>query len=105
MSGSVAIRKLILLSAIFGQITSQNDSTGVPQDDIPYLKKDRCLIRYTFKDAIRNMYSCDIVRKMNPICGRDITIGFSNYEPYSMEYKGKNGTTNYLGILFGKVYV
>jgi len=101
MSWSIVIQ-LIILATIFGQIKSQNNTTEIPErDDIPYLKKDRCLIRYTFKDALRNMFSCDIVRKMNPICGRDITIGFSNHAPYASEYE-KNGTVTYAGILFGK---
>ena len=76
------------------------------------LSNNKCLVKYTFRDTLKDRISCDAVRRLVPICARDIRIGFSVAPPYATDVLVMNNTNSskhnsgvdykYSGILFGK---
>lgn len=79
-------------------VTSSVDCFGDEDDhEVQY----KCTNRFEFRHQLKKRAGgCDKIRRANPICGRDLTVGYSNHPPYVFQNDHENYEVQ--GILPGK---
>lgn len=89
---------LILVYTIFHLKTSLTEDIS-HQDMLIKQSLQSCSIRFSMIEEVRARIPCPKVKKINPICGNNITVAFSHMPPYV-----HNNSEHIVGILPGNIY-
>ena len=96
------LERLLFLYALVSSnvqlYTIEKSNTDIVNNTASWFSSTKCAIRHSFVDVLKSFINCTTMKELNGLCGRNITVMYSDLPPYI--FMSPNGKVT--GILAGK---